>query len=321
MPFIEQSSYRTAPPHQFNGHLQTILPSLFRKIELDYHRERLELPDGDFLDLDWVYNQSNYLAIITHGLEGSAQRMYVKGMAQLFSHKGFDVLAWNCRSCSEEMNRTFKLYHHGDVEDITHVVNHAIKSGAYEKVVLIGFSMGGNINLKYLGVNAGHVPSSVVAAVAFSVPGDLKSSSDTLDKRSNFLYRDKFLRRLRIKIEKKANQFPGTIDLSNFEKIRRWRDFDEFYSAPLNNYENAEQFYWESSANNFIPNIKIPTLLVNAQNDPILTPECSRRDLADQNEYFFLETPRHGGHVGFSWLKRPFNWAEWRAWNFVGQYL
>lgn len=320
MPIVSPSTYKRAPLYQINGHFQTIFPSLFRKIEIAYTRERLELEDGDFLDIDWVYNNSKDLVILTHGLEGNAQRIYIKGMAKIFSTHNWDVLAWHCRSCSEEINRNFRLYHHGDKEDIGHVVNHALEKG-YNRVILVGFSMGGNINLKYLGTKGDNTPKAIKGSVSFSAPCDLEGSASTLDYRFNFLYRNKFLQSLREKITVKAEQFPGRIDLTRFEEIEIWRDFDEYFSAPLNNYKDADEFYWQSSANNFIEGVRVPSLIVNALNDPILTPSCSPKALAEKHPLIYLENPKQGGHVGFDQYKNPYNWAEMRCWNFVKEVI
>ncbi len=317
MPYIKKSTYRRPPLHQFNGHLQTILPSTFRKIDVHYERERLELHDGDFLDLDWIDCGSRKLALLSHGLEGNSDRTYIRGMAKLFREKGWDVLAWHCRSCSGEMNRTFRLYNHGEIEDIGMVIRHALSLKDYEAIVLVGYSMGGNITLKYLGVNGKEVPGPIKAGIAFSTPCDLEESSNTLDKPGNFIYKKKFLKRLKEKITRKAAQFPGKIDLSHFENIKVWRGFDIHYSAPLSGYDTVEDFYRHCSAKNFLSDLKVPALLVNAQNDPILTPACSPVDIAGSHPYFYLETPKQGGHVGFAWKGKPYTWSEWRVIDFI----
>lgn len=320
MPLVQESTYPGPPRYQLNGHFQTIMPALTRKIEnVGYERERLELADGDFVDLDWLDAQSQELIILSHGLEGSTDRVYMKAAAQFFSEQGMDVLGWNCRSCSGEMNRKMRLYNHGEIGDFGQVVNHALGRKLYQKIHLIGYSMGGSILLKYLGVHGKNLPEPIKTGIAFSSPCDLKGSIQTLELSSNWFYRRKFFTSLRKKIEAKALQFPGQIDLSKFEQIKTWRDFDEFYSAPINGYKDADDFYWQASAQNFVAGIQIPALLCNAQNDPILTPSCSPKALADQHPYFFVETPRNGGHVGFSIKQQagPYCWLEHRALEFI----
>lgn len=318
MPIISRSSYPGPPWYQFNGHLQTILPSTLRPISpLPYERERLELTDGDFLDLDWlVAKGQQQLAILSHGLEGNSQRRYVVGMAKMFFQNHYDVLAWNCRSCSGTLNRLPRLYHHGDDQDLAAVVDHALTRKPYTRVVLIGFSMGGSLVLKYLGVRGREVPTPVQRAVAFSSPMDLADSIHQLERWSNFLYHRKFQRNLHQKIAAKAAQFPDLIDPTPLNHIRRWRDFDRHYSAPLHGFADPEQFYAAASAGNFLANIRRPALLVNALNDPILGPRCYPRQQAIKHPYFYLETPQKGGHVGFAWHRPDSCWSEHRALDF-----
>lgn len=318
MPIINSAPSFAPPTLQFNGHLQTIIPGIFRSVrQINFERERLTLSDGDFVDLDWIDNNSRKLVILTHGLEGNSERQYIKGMAKAFSMKNWDILAWHCRSCSGEMNRKFRLYNHGEIGDIGEVINHAIRTKNYQEVVLIGFSMGGNISMKYCGVNGKNIPEPVKKCIAFSSPCDLKSGADILNKPSNKIYRDRFLKKLKAKIEIKAERFPGKINLKNFEKIEVWRDFDELFSAPLNGFKNAQAFYDYASAKNFMSGITIPTLLVNAQNDPILTPECSPTKLAKKHPFVHLENPKNGGHCGFMLRNSPIAWSEKRALAFV----
>ena len=138
---------------------------MFRKIPLPiYERERLELKDGDFVDLDWFRNNTDKLIILTHGLEGSSERHYVKETAKLFYENGWEALAWNCRSCSGEMNRKLRMYNHGDIEDISEVISYANAKKNYKSIVLAGYSMGGNISMKYLGVKAGNAPKNIKAS-------------------------------------------------------------------------------------------------------------------------------------------------------------
>jgi uncharacterized protein len=320
MPLVPHSTYPGPPRYQLNGHFQTILPALTRKIQaLHYQRERLELPDGDFVDLDWLDANSQDLVILSHGLEGSTERVYMKAAAHFFHQKGMDVLGWNCRSCSGEMNRKLRLYNHGEIGDFGQVIEHALQRKRYQKIHLIGYSMGGSILLKYLGVHGKNIPEAIKTGIAFSSPCDLQGSIQTLEKRSNWFYRRKFFSSLSKKIKAKAEQFPGQIDLSKFDQIKTWRDFDEFYSAPINGYRDAEDFYFQASAQNFVEGITVPALLCNAMNDPILTPSCSPKHLAKHHPYFYVETPRKGGHVGFAIRNYPGSdyWLEHRALEFI----
>jgi predicted alpha/beta-fold hydrolase len=203
MPLIASSTYR--PPWGLaNGHLQTILPVLFRRVApINCERERIETPDGDFLDLDWNRDQrSQSLVMITHGLEGNSANASVQGMAAAFHRAGWDTLAWNLRGCSGEMNRLLRTYHSGAWEDLQCVINHA--AGTYQNIVLVGFSIGGNLTLKYLGDHGAAIHPSIKGAVAFSVPCDLASSARVLESRINSIYMNHFLQDLRWKIREKA---------------------------------------------------------------------------------------------------------------------
>jgi predicted alpha/beta-fold hydrolase len=319
MPVIK-SRFRRSPLYLINGHFQSVYPSLYRKVNgVEYDRERLTLSDGDFVDLDWLDGGFDKLLVITHGLEGNSNRQYVKGAAKLFTQHGWDILAWNCRSCSGEMNRAFRLYHHGDIDDITEVIAHAQKRKNYQEISLMGHSMGGSITLKYLGVNASNLSESIQSATVFSIPCDLEAGASILNQRSNKLYFNKFLSKLRVKIEDKARTFPGRLDVSNFDRIEVWRDFDEYFSAPLNGYRDADEFYEESSAINFMGDIKIPTLICNAKNDPILPEECYPETFCDKHAFLYLEIPKSGGHCGFLQPGDEFAYSERRALEFVEQ--
>lgn len=317
MPIIS-SAYSGPPAYQYNGHLQTVIPSLTRTVTgVVYQRERLTLSDGDFVDLDWLEQGYNRLVILTHGLEGDSNRQYIRGTAKLFAQHQYDVLAWNCRSCSGEMNTAFRLYNHGEIGDLTEVITHALRQKSYHEVVLVGYSMGGNITLKYLGVHGHQLPAAVKAGVAISAPTDLGASAGLLDRPSNRFYRNRFMKKLLVKISQKADRFPGRLDMNKLREVKQWRDFDEFFSAPVNDYRDADDFYTQASAVNYMPGICVPTLLLNAQNDPLLSPECSPGWLASDHPHIFLETPRTGGHVGFQLVRDPYTYAERRALSFA----
>ncbi len=319
MPIIHTTNY-IPPRYLFNGHFETIFPSSFRKINgISYIRERLELMDGDFLDLDWsrLTEASSRLVIISHGLEGNSTRHYVTGTVKKFNTLGWDALAWNCRSCSGQLNRLPRFYHHADTADLSIVINHAVENGQYTDIALVGFSMGGNMTLKYLGEQQGKLAPQLKAAVAFSAPCDLPSSVVHLHKPQNRFYEMRFLRKLRKKIIAKANVFPQVIDSTGIESIRRFREFDERYTAPLHGFKDADDFYRKASSGPYTPFIKLPTLLINALNDPFLTPECFPVEAARNNPYFHLEMPRRGGHVGFMLAGQPDSWGERRAAEFI----
>ena len=323
MPLLH-STYPGPPKWQFGGHLQTLLPGLFRRVKgVVYERERIETPDDDFLDLDWLRSPGNKkLIIITHGLEGNSRAHYMQGTAKYFFQNGWDALAWNCRSCSGEMNRQFRMYHHGDTEDLETVIHHAITQGGYEVVCLAGYSMGANITLKYLGVGGQAVPKQIKAATVFSAPCDIRAGADVLDRWDNALYKYQFMWELYKKIKIKAVQFPGKLNPKLIRKVRRWRDFDAYFSAIISGYGTAEAFHQQASAKNFLAGIRIPTLLVSAVNDPILTEACFPVDLARPHAFLHLELTEQGGHCGFIQKgEREFSWAEMRSLAFCRQYL
>lgn len=314
MPLIKKSAYQ-APYYLFNRHLETIIPSTLRKVTLaPYVRERLTTADQDFLDLDWLKQGSKDLVIISHGLEGSSDRPYMKGMAKAFSAHKWDVLAWNCRSCSGEMNKARRMYHHGATDDLKAVVDHAVAASDYERIAMVGFSMGGSLTLKYLGEQGEKVPESLYRAAVFSVPCDLGSSSRALSSWANTIYRKRFMKKLYHKLEAKLAQQPDLpIDLGQFSSIKGFPEFDSCYTAPLHGFRDADDFYQQASAGQYIPGIKVPTLLVNAQNDPMLPASCFPVEVAKKHPYFYLEMPERGGHVGFWQGKDKPTWAEERA--------
>jgi hypothetical protein len=312
------------PPYQppfilLNGHLETIYPALLRKVPLSYQRERIYTPDHDFLDLDWLVNnpQSPSLVIISHGLEGNTHRAYIQGMARAFHQKKYDVLTWNYRGCSEEMNRQLRFYHSGATDDLDTVVQHALTKG-YREIFLTGFSMGGNLTLKYLGETKR--PREIKRAVVFSVPLHLSSSCKKISSRSNFLYAKRFLTSLRKKIEIKAT-FRSDLDLQPLSKIKTLLDFDNHYTAPLHGFKHAEEYYEHCSSLYFAPRIQIPTLIVNALNDPFLSPECFPVAEFKNQAHVIFENPARGGHVGFAqFSQNGLYWSEQRALAFIQQH-
>lgn len=320
MPIINDSSYR--PPALLrNGHLQTIYPSLARNLTPDlYLRERIATPDNDFLDLDWAKVGGRKLAVLSHGLEGSSHRHYMIGMARALNRRGWDALAWNYRGCSGEMNRQLRMYHNGAIDDLDVVVRHALKYDRYDTVALIGFSLGGNLTLVYLGRLAASLDLRIQKAVVFSVPCDLAASSRELAKRRNWLYMDQFLRSLHEKIKLKMAIMPGALNDEGYERLRNFKDFDDRYTAPIHGFKDAEDYWTKCSSGQFIPAVRIPTLIVNAKNDPFLADGCYPVQAAAQSRWVHLEMPASGGHVGFVQFNHDGSyWSEQRAMAFLEQ--
>lgn len=299
------------PPRWLRGaHVSTILPTFFPAPAAAWtEHERLELEDGDFLDLAW-FRQTNQnsrrLAILSHGLEGSLDAPYIRHLARTLSARGWDVLAWNYRSCGGLPNRLLRSYHSGESGDLRNLVHHAARS--YPDIALIGFSLGGNITLKYAGEAPPH--PAVRAVIGISAPVDLASCAHALDhRRGNRLYLHRFLKTLLAKALYKAQQFPGNLDPDVLRNIRTIRAFDDAVTAPLHGFASAEDYWARASALPVLSNLTLPSLLLNARNDPLLDTLCFPEALAQRHPFFHLEAPIHGGHVGFPDPHR--SWAGW----------
>ena len=319
MPLTSESSYQR-PNWLFSGHLETIYPALFRKVELQKPlRERIETPDGDFLDLDWYRADRPQLVILSHGLEGNSSRPYMRGMAREFWQKGFDVLSWNFRGCSEEMNRKAIFYHSGATYDLDTVIKHAEKT--YSEIFLVGFSLGGNLTLKYLGEKK-FPNSKIKKAIAISVPLDLARSCEKISTGENIVYSKRFLTTLKEKVTRKSQTFPRELDLKMLQKTRTLRDFDDFYTGPLHGFQDAAEYYEVNSSLQFLDQIEVPILVLNAQNDPFLSDTCFPHKLAKTLDLVHFEFPKHGGHVGFSGPSREKSYySERRAVEFISHDL
>ncbi|MDW7694176.1 alpha/beta fold hydrolase [Flammeovirgaceae bacterium SG7u.111] len=318
MPILQPKKF-SIPVYQYNKHLQTIVPSFFRKIEeIDFSRERIATPDGDFLDLDWSKTGAKKLIIITHGLEGNSTRHYVTGLANLFNKNGWDALAWNCRSCSGEPNLLPRFYHHGDVPDFKLVVEHALSIQKYDEIYLTGFSMGGSMVINYLGKEGKSVPKEVKKGIAVSVPCDLRACSDLLEENRNRFYNQRFLKKLKQKVYQKNERMPNDISIEPFKKglVKTCRDFDQYYTAPLHGFADAFDFYENATANKYMQNTNRPILILNALNDPFLSNSSYPVKTAQNHDLIFLETPTRGGHVGFVQKNSTATYAELRTLEF-----
>ncbi|MGF1559329.1 MAG: YheT family hydrolase [Flavobacteriaceae bacterium] len=309
------------PPLLFkNGHFSTIYAGIMRKVAgFVQKRERIDLPDGDFLDLDWslANTPSKKVVILIHGLEGNAQRAYITGSAKAFNANGFDACAINLRTCSGVPNRLYRSYHSGATEDLEAVIDHILELKNYSELYLKGFSLGGNMALKYLGENR-TVPKEIKAAIAVSVPCSLHSSLKELLKTKNLPYAKRFKKHLVEKLREKQQLFPDNISDKDIKNVVTLKDFDDVYTSRAHGFRDALDYYDKCSCKQFLPNIQIPSLIVNARNDSFLGPECFPLEEAKDNPNLYLEMPKYGGHVGFFGQKNV-TYTEKRAIKFLNE--
>jgi predicted alpha/beta-fold hydrolase len=249
------------------------------------------------------------LLIVSHGLEGDSRRHYITGLIR--SLPEFHALAWNYRSCSDDPNRNLRFYHSGATDDLDFVIQEALLRGVKD-IYLAGFSLGGNLSLKWLGENGKKASQFVRKAVAFSVPLHLSSSSQQLTRWENRLYTHRFLQTLLEKVTEKSARYPQDIMPSMLASIRSLYEFDNVITGPLHGFKDAEDYYERNSSLYFLSGIRVPTLIVNAKNDPFLSQECLPEQI--DSDFVQIELPDSGGHCGFYPRNyRGQTWAEQRA--------
>lgn len=316
MPII--TSTYNPPFFTKNAHIATIYSGLFRRVRgVVQKRERVTLADGDFMDLDWSFSEkkSNKLIIMLHGLEGDAQRHYMLGAAKLFNEHEGDAVCMNFRGCSGEENSKFRSYHSGITEDLEEIIQFILHEKHYTHIYLNGFSLGGNVILKYLGESSS-IPSEIKGAVAISVPVHLKGSMLKLHTFKNILYNIRFKRHLIDKLKRKRDYFPDELSIETIKSVKTLKDFDDVYTSKAHGFIDAYDYYKKSSSLQFLPNIAVPTLLLNALNDSFLSPECYPVKEAKANPNLYLEMPDYGGHVGF-YEKNRLYYSEKRTLEFI----
>ncbi|RED44928.1 YheT family hydrolase [Seonamhaeicola aphaedonensis] len=316
MPVL-QSNYK-APILFKNGFIATVYSGLFRRVNnVVQDRERIILSDGDFLDLDWSYSmqKTDKLVILLHGLEGDSKRPYMLGAAKHFNNNNIDTVSVNFRGCSGEDNLKLRSYHSGATEDLYEVVQNIISTKSYASIYLKGISLGANMILKFLG-EGNSLPTEIKAAVCISVPCDLNGSCIELHKIKNLPYAVRFLNHLKGRLKTKLEKYPETIPKEVLNTIKTLRDFDNVYTSKVHGFKDASDYYQKCSGLQFIPNIKIPTLIINALNDSFLSPECYPVKEAKEQSNIFLEMPTHGGHVAFI-DKKNIYYNERRALEFI----
>lgn len=314
MPYIDQSTYQTDFFFQ-NGHISTIYSGIINKLEApDYERERLQLLDGDFLLLDKKILPGDRAVLICHGLEGDSRKNYNNACANFFIEKGYSVFAWNNRSCGGEMNLLPQLYHHASIDDLSFVIEHLI-SLKYREIYLVGFSLGGDQILNYLGKRA--APPQVKAAVAVSAPFQLKSSSDKLQEGLSKIYLSRFIRKVRTKIASKVLQFPEVVPADAAKLIKNFDDVVNNFIIPVHGgYSSIDDYYLKASPGNSVDGIQLPVLVINSWDDPILGKNDHPVEMAKAHDYLFLETPDHGGHCAFPLKVSKHPYSVMRAFEF-----
>ncbi len=302
-----------------NGHFNTIYRPLFMKNTIVYDRTRVTTWDADFIDLDFSLVGSKSLVLLIHGLEGSSQSNYMITTSNYLNKKGFDTVCMNLRGCSGEDNLLLGTYHSGKTDDVDFIIKYLNKNYSYDEIILVGFSLGGNLTLKYLG-EFSDIPSEVKGGVAVSVPVDLTSSQAELNKLKNKIYLNEFLKTMKLKLLKKAEKFPDfKLNKELLFKASKFRHLEKQYTVPVFGFESSEDYWQKASSKPFIPEIKVPTLLINALNDSFLSKECFPSKEAKNMKNFYLLTPNYGGHVGFisSFTNTENDWLEKRIAQFI----
>lgn len=286
-------------------------------------RERLELADGDFLDLDWTMQDAGPIVLLLHGLEGSAQSVYARGLMRAISRCGWRGAVLHFRGCSGEPNRLARSYHSGETGDLDYVVRLLRARHADTPLAVVGFSLGGNVLLKWLGEQKTNAP--IAAAVAVSVPFQLDRAAERLTRGVSRLYQWKLLRSLRQGLRRKFSGTTATspIALHSLDALRCFRDFDHHITARLHGFDSAEHYYRVSSSRQYLIGIAVPTLIVHAADDPFMTAHAIPR--ADEiSASTALEVSAHGGHVGFvagRWPWAPAYWLERRIPDYLAAFL
>ncbi|MES2598180.1 MAG: alpha/beta fold hydrolase [Verrucomicrobiota bacterium] len=325
MPLL--TSCYAAPRWLRGGHVQTILPVFLpRRFRAWDRQDRLELKDGDFLELRWMQAQGSEarpLALLSHGLEGSVEAIYIRSMARTLAAAGWDVLAWNYRGCGGIENRLRRFYHSGESADLHFVIEHAASS--YARIALVGFSLGANLSLKAVGERAPH--PSIRAVIGISGPVDLASSAVAIDQKpANRVYQKRFLQSLKDKVVAKSARYPELHEMlagnDGIRAVTTLKEFDERITAPLHGFADAEDYWAKASSLPYLPNIRVPALLLSARNDPLLTAASFPEELARSSEHLHLEAPMNGGHVGFHDFRAGLQpWSERRVLEFLSSVM
>jgi predicted alpha/beta-fold hydrolase len=314
-----QSTYR-APWWLPGGHLQTIYAFLKRETQLCLRRERWETPDNDFIDLDWLdsSNASASLLVLFHGLEGCSSSHYAKSLMNHARRQSWPGVICHFRGCSGEHNRLVRAYHSGDSSEIDWILRRLKENNPIAKIYPIGVSLGGNVLLKWLGEQSDRALEIVEKAAAVSSPLDLAAAAGVLDRGCRkLIYTRYFLKTLKQKSLYKIAKHQLEIDLRQVRAASTFRHFDDLFTAPVHGFDNAEDYWAKSSSKRRLSHIRVPTLLLNARNDPFL-PAAALPDDGEVSPSVTLEYPESGGHVGFVSGRFPgdLDWLPQRIFSF-----
>ena len=310
-----------------NAHAQTLFPTLTRSLRAPIDKkERFELPDGDFFDVSWAENgldKDAPLVVILHGLGGDAASSYVAGLTTVFNQHGWRAALMHFRGASDEPNRLPRAYHSGDTSDVNYLLHALNKREPHTKKAIVGISLGGNVLLKWLGELG--TQGLVSAAVAVSVPFQLRLVADKINQGFSRIYQAYLLGRLRRvfarKIERYADTMPASV--KNLDSLRCFWTFDEHVTAPLHGYQHVHAYYRDASSHQYLANIMTPTLIIHALDDPFMTPDVIPK-AAELSKDILFELSSKGGHVGFisgHVPGRPVYWLDQRIPRFLKDYL
>jgi predicted alpha/beta-fold hydrolase len=323
------SSRRYRPAWWLPGrHLRTLWGRLGRRMPaVETRRERWDTADGDVLELDRLDGASADAPrlVILHGLEGTPRSRYARGTLAEASRRGWGADLMYFRSCGGTLNRARRLYHSGETTDLGFVVDRLRREHPRSPLVFAGYSLGGNVLLKWLGEQGADLPSQVRGAAAVSVPFDLARGARYIGQGFARVYEASFLRSLKRKTFAKLAQYPDITDPARLARARSIYEFDDMVTAPIHGFRDADDYYTRSSALQYLAAIRRPTLLLSAIDDPFLPASVLEqvRTIAASTPALALEFVARGGHVGFvmgpPW--RPFYYAEWRVADFLAGVL
>jgi predicted alpha/beta-fold hydrolase len=280
-------------------HLQTVYPALLPQSPLTYRRERWDAPDGDFVDLDWLDGRTGApLVVLFHGLEGSSRSHYAIALMRAVMERGWHGVVYHYRGCGGAPNRLPRAYHSGDTAEPEWVMPRIKARFPDAPVHVVGVSLGGNLLLKWLG-ERGPAASDLVATVAaVSAPLDLMASGDALERGFNPFYARAFLATLKPKVVEMLDRHPGLCNRERLLGARTMREFDDVFTAPVHGFRDTDDYWTRASSKPWLARIAVPTLVVNARNDPFL-PERALPEPSEVSKHVTLEFPAQGGHVGF----------------------